>query len=210
MTWMLISRFRGPSSSAKMIDWNRPSVSSRWRRRRRPPTGACCSRSPSPTAAARRSSTPCRRCSASRPSRARTWTRAQCLYAPDLPDPDLIIRTSGEVRLSGLLRRPLAGLPSDRFPARRARVPAARSPLRVVASRGTYGPFRGSHAGLLPRTSSEAEIDRMQLEVREDLSPHPTSHPPELDPRLHGIATVIRRRPPLNVCIRIHVDDVAS
>jgi hypothetical protein len=25
---MLISRFRGPSSSAKMTDWNRPSVSS--------------------------------------------------------------------------------------------------------------------------------------------------------------------------------------
>ncbi len=53
-----------------------------WRRRRRPPTG---------------------RCSARRPSRARIWTRGQYLHAPHLPDPDLIIRTSGEVRLSGFL-----------------------------------------------------------------------------------------------------------
>ena len=64
---------------------------------RRPTTGSRCS-SPSTTAAGRRSSTP------RGPSRGTTEEEFRALlYAPDMHDPDLIIRTSGEQRLSNYL-----------------------------------------------------------------------------------------------------------
>ena len=64
---------------------------------RRPTTGSRCS-SPSTTAAGRRSWT--RR---ERFTGATRRSSARHLYAPDMQDPDLIIRTSGELRLSNFL-----------------------------------------------------------------------------------------------------------
>ena len=98
---------------------SRRSWSSGWTgpRRRPPATSASPSSSPSTTAAGRRSST---RREASRASSRRSSARH--LYAPEMHDPDLLIRTSGEqrhlqlpalaVRLlgAGLPRRALAGL----------------------------------------------------------------------------------------------------
>ena len=67
---------------------------------------------------------------------------AQHLYTAGLPDPDLVIRTSGEQRMSNfllwqsaylgavLLRRVLAGVPRDRLPAGAAQLRGPRPPLR--------------------------------------------------------------------------------
>ena len=77
----------------------------------RPPrTRASSSGSPSTTAAALRSSRPRGSLSsrASTPTRStRTSARAN-LYAPEMPDPDLVIRTSGELRVSNFLLWQLA------------------------------------------------------------------------------------------------------
>ncbi len=64
----------------------------------RPPTDRSRCSSPSTTAGAPRSSTP-PGASRGRPRR----SSARCLYAPEMHDPDLIIRTSGEQRLSNYL-----------------------------------------------------------------------------------------------------------
>ena len=93
----------------------RPRRRSGSRRPRTPPATcpACTSTSRSATAAARRSPTPCGRCCSSTP-RSGTSSRsspssldvehiAEHLYTKGQPDPDLVIRTSGEQRLGGFL-----------------------------------------------------------------------------------------------------------
>ena len=74
-------------------------------RAHRAATAACCSTSRSTTAAAPRSSTP-RAARSSRASGPRSSTRqrfAGFLYTAGQPDPDLLIRTSGEMRVSNFL-----------------------------------------------------------------------------------------------------------
>ena len=83
-------------------------------------------------------------------------TLAQRLYAPELPDPDLVIRTSGEQRISNFLLwqsaysefdlhgHALAGLRRGAAPGRRRRVRAQTAALRRTLS-GTPD-MRGSAA----------------------------------------------------------------
>ena len=87
---------------------------------------------------------------------------AEHLYTKGQPDPDLVIRTSGEQRLGGfllwqsreervlLLRGLLARLPPRRLPARHPRVRRAGAPLRLLTSRATdarRGEFGASSEG---------------------------------------------------------------
>ena len=117
----------------------------------------CSSTSRSATAAAARSPTPSARCSPSTPRKGTSLEEladvidvehiAEHLYTKGQPDPDLVIRTSGEQRLGGfllwqsaqlgvlLLRGPVARLPPRRLPARHPRVRRARAPLRRLTQR---------------------------------------------------------------------------
>ena len=87
---------------------------------------------------------------------------AEHLYTKGQPDPDLIIRTSGEQRLSGLLdvavgaqrvlllRGAVAGLPQGRLHPRAALVRPAGAPLRPLRPGLRLG---GSRRGTSPRTA---------------------------------------------------------
>ena len=85
-------------------------------------------------------------------TRSRSWPTcstvdhiAQHLYTKGQPDPDLVIRTSGEQRLGGFLlwqsaqsefyfcEALLAGLPARRLPARAARLRRAQPPVRQLS-----------------------------------------------------------------------------
>ncbi len=77
-----------------------------------------------------------------RPTTSSRRCSARYLYDPDMPEPDLVIRTSGEFRISNFLlwelayselvftRRAVARLPHGAPRRRDPRVPGARPPLR--------------------------------------------------------------------------------
>ena len=130
---------RGRRAGAASSRWTGPSeLTARQRRGSR-------SSSPSTTAAAPRSSTRRERFDGRRPRR----SSARCLYAPEMHDPDLIIRTSGEQRLSNYLlwqsayselvlpRRALARLHPRGVRGVAGRVRGAPAPLRRAADVAT-------------------------------------------------------------------------
>ncbi len=81
----------------------------RWKKRRARTTG-CASGSASTTAAAQSSCEAVREIAASRaaPDAIDEELIAEHLYEPEMPDPDLLVRTSGELRISNFLLWQLA------------------------------------------------------------------------------------------------------
>ena len=99
-------RASGSGSSAGSTSC-RPRRAARWPRpwRRPPAATGCCSTSRSTTRAGPSSSTPSGhwRRAGSRPRRSTRRPSSGALYTAGLPDPDLVIRTGGEQRLSNFL-----------------------------------------------------------------------------------------------------------
>ena len=146
-----------PGRRARPAARRRPPRSSRPPRRPPATSTGCWSTSRSGTAAAARSPTPSAPCSSEHAAKGTSLEElaeiidvehiAEHLYTKGQPDPDLVIRTSGEQRLGGfllwqsaqvgvlLLRGLLARLPPGRLPARDPRLRPARAPLRRLSRR---------------------------------------------------------------------------